>query len=245
MLDDRMQHENLKSVAASLMQQSVPAGVTGSGDGDSTYHEDAGFARGLFGESDDVYESPPKAAVSSGLNLSALSRRGPRQQVRTALAETAVDRPRRKGLREDLVQQAAQSLVKDQIDAYLAITGKMSPDEIVMSLQTARQWRRSEDGWQDDFRQAPETGFGFIDRKPPNGGQPKKERKRIQSGQGMHRPNKAEALALEIADMIRGSRTPMEETPRVVRTVLNERGIRLPPKMLAAFSAKVFKLVGG
>ena len=242
MLDDRMKPEDIKKVAANLMQQSVPAGYSGSGE-DSTHHPDSEFARGLFGESHDVHEPAPKAEVSSRLDLSALSGRGPRNSRRTAMEETRVDRPRRKGLREDLVQQAAQSLVKDQIDAYLAITGKMSPDEIVMSLQTARQWRRADDDWQDDFRQAPETGFSFIDRKPPQGGK-KQERKPINNSQG-GRPNKAEALAREIAGMIRGGKTPLEETPQVVRAILNERGIRFSPKVVTAFAAKVFKLAGG
>ena len=73
---------------------------------------------------------------------------------------------RRAGLSEDLVSQCAQALVKDKIDAFLAITGKMSPEEVHVALSTARDWRRPDEGWDEKYQAAPETGFSFIDTKP-------------------------------------------------------------------------------
>lgn len=146
-MDDRMAQEDQKSLAMALMSQSstTPAGKPHL----SESHPDTGWAATMFGEE----QSP---TPSQGFDLSPL---------------TEAEPPRR--LNEDLVQQAAQSLVKNQVDAFLAITRRMSGEEIAKSLQTARSWRRPDDDWQEKFVTAPQTGFSFIDQKSPN--KPKKK----------------------------------------------------------------------
>lgn len=158
MLDDRMEREDFKGLAESLMQQNGSHSVSESVGKD---HPDNAFAKQLFGESqDEVHQQTTTSAIQE-LDLSALQDvEAPRQSSQT--------------LQEDLVQQAAQALVKDKVDAFLAITGRMSPEEVLTTLQTARQWRRPDDGWQDAFQSEPETNFKFIDRQKPKAKKPNK-----------------------------------------------------------------------
>lgn len=210
MLDDRMEPENLKDVAAGLMEQ-APA-PTGGGDV-GTSHPDRPFARDLFGESNDLPQ-PTAQPAGGGLDLSPLQ----------TLAEAGA---RGAAIREDLVQQAAQALVRDQNDAFLAITHRMTPDEIGVTLATARQWRRPDPTWQQAFRSAPETGFSFIDRES---GKSKK-------------PNKAEALAREIVEYMREHKLTEPDTPRVVRHFVKERGIPMGERQIVLFAARLARQV--
>ena len=208
MLDDRMEPENIKDVAASLMEQSVPAGVTGGANDVGTGHPDAGFAKGLFGEGKEPLplQESTQSSEYGGLDL-------------TPLAGVSVE------IREDLVQQAAQSLVKNQTDAYLAISGRMSADEIAKALQVARTWRRPDDDWQETFRTAPQTGFSFIDRKKPN------------------KKNKAESFIRGCVSYMRNNSVQVEEAPAVVRRIAKSRGVRLSESQLAKVGQIVADLV--
>jgi len=215
-MDDRMAQEDQKSVAASIfgggsMTESAGGGVPDN----SVSHPDRQHVMGIFGESSHAVPQQATANVNGGLDLSAI----------TAPQAT----PGRQGIREDLVQQAAQSLVRDKNDAFLAITNTMTPDEISVTLATARQWRRSDPNWQDTFRSAPETGFKFIDR---TSGAPKNKVKTA-------KPNKAEALAKEILTMMRENKLDPAETPKVVRTLVKDRGLTMTERQLAMFSSAV------
>lgn len=217
MLDDRMESENLKEVAASIMGQTVAPGVSG-GDNAGTEHPDTPFAKSLFEERDAVPQQ--SATTTPALDLSPLSNSSGNSQ---------------QSIREDLVQQAAQSLVRDQNDAFLAISSRMTPDEVMLTLKTAKQWRRPDPDWQDTFRGAPETGFKFIDR---NSGAAKKKVKG-----GGNAKNKAESLALSIVEFMRQNRLAAEEAPKVVRQIVRERGIRMTESQLALFAGKVGNMV--
>lgn len=212
MLDDRMEPENMKSVAASIMEQAAAPGVTG-GEGDvGTDHPDKAFARGIFGESNEVSQ-PAAPAAQGGLDLSPLSNFNNTGNVQ---------------IREDLVQQAAQALVKDQNDAFLAITHRMTPDEVGVALQTARQWRRVDPNWQTAFRSAPETRFKFIDRN---------------SGKGKKKPNKAEAFAHQIVGFMRENQLDPADTPKVVRRLVQEQGIQMSEVQLVQFASRIADMV--
>jgi len=211
MLDDRMKPENLKEVAASIMGQQPRVSLSEGDAPSSTAHPDASFAKGLFSGNGSAGEKN-----ESYLDLSPLT-------------ETNSRRAEKRGgsLREDLVQQAAQALVKNQNDAFLAITSRMSPEEILSTLQTARQWRRPDPSWQNTFRSAPETGFRFIDRSKGSG-----------SGE-----NKAESLAREITEHMRSKKIPAEEAYSVVQKFLEDRGLKVGEKYKALFAARVAGMV--
>jgi len=212
-LDDRMKQENQKAVAESIFAgaSTSPAGVADN----SGSHPDWGFANGLFEDSNLEVPQQVSPAASGCLDLSAFAS-VPTQQGRA-------------GIREDLVQQAAQSLVRDQNDAVLAITGKMTPDEIGVTLATARQWRRSDPDWQDSFRSAPETGFKFIDHTT---GAPKNKVKTVKS-------NKAEALAREVVAMMQENKLDPADAPKVVRTIIKQRGLTMSERQLVRFATMI------
>jgi len=218
-----MKPENLKSVAASLMEQRISPSSSSSPVVED--HPDKDVVRQLFGETHSYGRIQESSSVpsSSGLDLSALSPSSPSSGTKTSL-------------REDLVQQAAQSLVKNQNDAFLSITQRMSSDEIALALKTARQWRRPDQDWQDSFKSAPETGFSFIDRKNPKKGKSGK------SGSG---GNKAEALAESIVSFMRENKFPATETEKIVRKVVRGRKLRMSESQLRKFVYLISSVVSG
>ena len=214
MLDDRMNQEDQKTVAESIFGgASTTSGVGGRDNTDS--HPDRQFANGLF-EGTELEVPQQVSSSTSELDLSPFTQNSKSSTIR-----------------EDLVQQAAQSLVRDQNDAFLAITNNMTPDEIGVTLATARQWRRSDPDWQDAFRSAPETGFKFIDR---TSGAPKNKVKKV-------KPNKAESLAREVIAMMQENQLDPADTPKVVRTLVKERGLVMSERQLVQFSAKIVNAI--
>lgn len=216
MLDDRMEPENIKDVAAGIMEQ-APSASTGA-DAVGSGHPDRPFARNLFTESNSGLPEQTSQPSFGGLDLSAFS---------AAPASGAGGSQ----IREDLVQQAAQALVRDQNDAFLAVTKRMTPDEVGVSLSTARQWRRPDPDWQQSFQSAPETQFSFIDRKKPDKGSKKKK------------PNKAEALASKIVQYMRQNNLGADDAAHIVRQATCKCGLSLSEQQVSLFAAKVSRLL--
>lgn len=196
--NDRMEQEDIKDVAKSIMEQQAAPSVSVPTPRARTI--------GRQGVPSGLRES---TSQTTGLDLSSLEIDStPRQASRS--------------LREDLVQQASQSLVKNQVDAFLAVSLRLTPDELQAALNIARQWRRPEAGWQDQFKAAPETGFRFIDRNSPN---------------------KAEALAAVVVDQLRERQLGRQHVKKVLDEVLASNGIRLKPQQREQFAAKISRLV--
>lgn len=221
MLEDRMEPENLKELATSIMGQQEAGGpARASG-------PDRRFAEKLFKGAARIRTESVELQQHS-LDLSALMRGRSPAAVRE---DKAPGSGKPVALVEDLVQQAAQCLVQDRNDAFLAITQRLSPDEVMQSLQVARQWRRADDNWQEDFRDAPETGFKFIDRKTPDG----------KSGSG--RPNMAEEFVREIIEKIRNEDIPIESTPLVIQQESARQKLGLNPKQVNQLTQRVILVI--
>lgn len=208
-MDDRMVTEDQKVLAENLMGQHPDAdgSVVAVAEAVGTDHADKAAVMEMFGGITPNAAVVPQSAAP-GLDLSALL------EVESAPVPGAI--------REDLVQQAAQALVKDGTDAFLAITHRMTPDEVGVTLKTARTWRRSDPEWQNNFRSAPETGFKFIDRK---------------------KKNRAESLAVSIAEFMRSNRLEAALTPNVVRRVLRERKIQISEQNFVLFASRIAQML--
>lgn len=213
----------MKEQAASLMQQDRGASDT------AAPPEAKAMLERLF-----AGKNPGQKVTESDRKLKPGQRRGSKLQESAArpavnsgqrLAKLA---SRRGELREDLVQQCAQSLVKDQVDAFLAIADKMSPEEIAVSLKTARQWRRPDEEWEDKFQSAPETGFGFIDQKPKAPQQTPEE-----------------CLCTKTVDWMRKNKVPVAKTETAVRGMARNMRMELTTPILESVVAAVALGLGG
>lgn len=225
MMDDRMEQEDQKALAENIFAQQPEHGGTGTAtavEGEvGTDHPDKAAVMEMFGATN---SGPGEADVSQArhdlstpqFDLSPLSKYESQQQPASGV------------IREDLVQQAAQALVKDGVDAFLAITTRMNPDEVGQTLKTARSWRRADPEWQDKFRSGPETGFKFIDQA---------------NNPGKKKRNKAEDLAHQIIGRMRAENLGREHTPAVCREVLKEHQIKMTPEKFVLFSSRVAEML--